>query len=335
MKGEYANMSMLTVSNLTTMFSTERGLLTALDGISFTIEANEIVGLVGESGSGKSVTAQSILRLYDEKSSVQYQGEVTFEGKNISVIPEPEMRKIRGNEISMIFQDPMSALNPVYTLGDQIMEAIHLHQKVSSSVARAKAIEILTLTGMPAPEKRIDEYPHQLSGGMRQRALIAIALSCRPKLLIADEPTTALDVTIQAQILDLIQEMNKDFDMGMIFITHDLGVVSEICDRVMVMYLGQIIEHGNTSELFRQPLHPYTRGLLKCIPTMEGDRNIDLYTIEGSVPSLTNVPSGCRFAARCPYADELCRTQVPELKHHQGSQSVRCWHYKEILEKEG
>ena len=240
------------------------------------------------------------------------------------------MQKIRGNEISMIFQDPLSSLNPVYTIGDQIRESIRLHQNVSKKEAQTRAIEMLRLTGIPSPEKRVNDYPHQLSGGMQQRAMIAMALSCQPKLLIADEPTTALDVTIQAQILDLIVDLNQKLGMGVIFITHDLGVVSEICTRVMVMYLGQIVEETDTESLFSKPLHPYTKGLMKSIPQLEGDRSQKLHVIEGTVPSLDNIPKGCRFVTRCPYGDELCRESAPDLVEDGENQKVRCWHYKEI-----
>lgn len=322
---------LLQVKDLKTHFYTERGQVTAVDGISFHINEGEIVGVVGESGCGKSVMSQSIMRLFDEKYTAKYEGEVLFKGKNILSLSKKEMQKIRGNEISMIFQDPLSSLNPVYSIGDQIIEVIRLHQKASKKEARAKAIEMLRLTGIPAPEKRIDEYPHQLSGGMQQRAMIAMALSCQPQLLIADEPTTALDVTIQAQILDLIVELNKELGMGVIFITHDLGVVSDICDRVIVMYLGEIVEETDAERLFSQPLHPYTKGLMKSIPQLDGDRTKQLHVIDGVVPSLDEIPKGCRFASRCPFADDLCREKTPELRSHDGKQKVKCWHYEEIL----
>lgn len=327
---------LLEVKNLRTHFRTERGRVTAVDGVNFHVNEGEIVGVVGESGCGKSVMSQSIMRLFDEKFTAEYEGEILFKGKNLFALSQTEMQKIRGNELSMIFQDPLSSLNPVYTIGDQIREAIRLHQHVSKKEAHAKAIEMLRLTGIPSPEKRVDEYPHQLSGGMQQRAMIAMALSCHPKLLIADEPTTALDVTIQAQILDLMVDLNQKLGMGVIFITHDLGVVSEICTRVMVMYLGQIVEETDTESLFSKPLHPYTKGLMKSIPQLEGDRSQKLHVIEGTVPSLDNVPKGCRFATRCPFADELCRESAPDLVPHSERQKVRCWHYQEIaLQEEG
>ncbi len=325
---------LLEVNNLKTHFYTERGRVTAVDGISFHVNEGEILGVVGESGCGKSVMSQSIMRLFDEKYTAKYEGEIRYKGENLLNYSTSKMQKLRGNEISMIFQDPLSSLNPVYTIGDQIRESILLHQKVSKKEAYAKAIEMLRLTGIPAPEKRVDEYPHQLSGGMQQRAMIAMALSCQPKLLIADEPTTALDVTIQAQILDLILQLNEDLGMGVIFITHDLGVVAEICTRVMVMYLGQIVEEADKDSLFSNPLHPYTRGLLKSIPQLDGDRSQELHVIEGTVPSLNHVPTGCRFATRCPFADDLCRENAPELRVHKGSQKVRCWHYEKIIQDE-
>lgn len=327
---------LLEVNDLKTHFHTDRGRVTAVDGISFHVNKGEILGVVGESGCGKSVMSQSIMRLFDEKYTAKYEGEICYKGENLLKYSTSRMQKLRGNDISMIFQDPLSSLNPVYTIGDQIRESILLHQKVPKKEAYAKAIEMLKLTGISAPEKRVDEYPHQLSGGMQQRAMIAMALSCQPKLLIADEPTTALDVTIQAQILDLILQLNQQLGMGVIFITHDLGVVAEICTRVMVMYLGQIVEEADKDSLFSKPLHPYTRGLLKSIPQLDGDRSKMLHVIEGTVPSLNNVPVGCRFATRCPYADELCRESAPELRVYKGTQKVRCWHYEKIgLDEEG
>src|SRR5699024_10774291 len=272
-----SNTPLLDVENLKTHFQTETDRVTAVDGISFQVQKGEIVGVVGESGCGKSVTAESILRLHDEEFNTTYSGEINFKGENLLKFSNTKMQKIRGNEISMIFQDPMSSLNPVYTIGNQLVETILLHQKVSKKQALQKSIELLKLTGIPAPEKRISEYPHELSGGMQQRVMIAIGHACQPELLIADEPTTALDVTIQAQILDLILELNEDLEMGVIFITHDLGVVAEICDRVVVMYLGQVVEESDTESLFETPLHPYTSGLLESIPKLEGERQSELY----------------------------------------------------------
>lgn len=326
---------LLEVQDLKVHFFTERGRITAVDGISFHVQKGEIVGVVGESGCGKSVTSQAILRLFDEEHTAEYEGEIRFKGKEMLSLPTSEMEQIRGNEISIIFQDPLSSLNPVYTIGYQIAEAILLHQHVSKKEAYAKAVELLRMTGIPAPEKRVHEYPHQLSGGMRQRAMIAMTLACQPSLLIADEPTTALDVTIQAQILDLMLELNNEHEMGVIFITHDLGVVAEICNRVVVMYLGQIVEEADTQTLFANPCHPYTKGLLKSIPQMDGDRSQKLHVIEGMVPTLHNIPAGCRFAPRCPYADDLCREHPPEMKEHTEQHKVRCWHVDKIaLEEE-
>lgn len=324
---------LLQIKELRTHFHTERGRVTAVDGITLHVEEGEILGVVGESGCGKSVTSQSILRLFDEKRTVQYEGDIQFKGKSLFKMSNSNLQKIRGNDISMIFQDPLSSLNPVYTIGYQITESIILHQKLPKQKAYEKAVEMLRLTGIPAPEKRVNEFPHELSGGMRQRAMIAMALACQPELLIADEPTTALDVTIQAQILDLIIRLNQEMNMSVIFITHDLGVIAEICTRVVVMYLGQIVEEGDIEKLFSNPLHPYTKGLMKSIPQMDGDRSQILHVIEGTVPSLHDVPNGCRFASRCPFADDLCRAEMPELKIDKTGQKVRCWHYEKIVEK--
>lgn len=325
---------LIEVNSLRTHFNTERGQVTAIDDVSFYIDEGEILGIVGESGCGKSVTAQSIMRLLDEKVTARYEGEIKLKGTNLFSLNKNQMDKIRGNDIAMIFQDPLSSLNPVYTVGNQIMEAILLHQKVSKKEAEKLAIDMLRLVGIPAPEKRIKEFPHELSGGMQQRVMIAIALSCQPKLLIADEPTTALDVTIQAQILDLIKELNKELGMGVMFITHDLGVVAELCQRVAVMYLGQIVEEADVVDLFKQPLHPYTKGLIASIPQMDGDRSQKLHVIEGSVPSLENVPSGCRFAGRCQFATDLCLEKAPELEDKGNGRKVRCWHADKIAQEE-
>ena len=322
--------NLLEVNNLKTRFHTERGLVTAVDGVSLFLKQGEILGVVGESGCGKSVTSQSILRLYDEKHLVQYEGEIRFHGTDLLTLPKSQLEKIRGNDISMVFQDPMSSLNPVYTVGFQIAEAIMLHQNMSKKQAYSKAVEMLRLTGIPAPEKRVNNYPHELSGGMRQRVMIALALACQPKLLIADEPTTALDVTIQAQILELIKELNQQLNMGIILITHDLGVVAETCTRVAVMYLGQVVEEADVQSLFRHPLHPYTQGLMKSVPQLDGNRSERLHIIEGSVPSLHKVPQGCRFASRCSFADEQCRTHMPELEFTEPDHKVRCWHADKI-----
>jgi len=324
----------LEVKDLRTSFYTERGKVTALHGINFQLREGEILGIVGESGCGKSVTSQSILRLYDEKYTAEYEGEINFQGENLLKLPMDQMQEIRGNDISMIFQDPLSSLNPVYTIGFQISESLILHQKLSKKEANEKVIELLRLTGISAPEKRVNQYPHELSGGMRQRVMIAMALACKPRVLIADEPTTALDVTIQAQILDLLLQLKDEYNMSVMFITHDLGVVAEICTRVVVMYLGQIVEEADVQSLFSKPLHPYTKGLMKSMPAIDGERSEKLFVIEGAVPSLTNIPKGCRFAPRCPYADEVCMEKPPELTVHNDNQKVRCWHYDKIMREE-
>lgn len=323
---------LLQLNHLKTKFTTEKGQVTAVDDVTFRINAGEMVGLVGESGCGKSVTSESILKLLNEKTT-RYEGEILYKGKNLLKLSEDEMMAIRGNEISMIFQDPMSSLNPVYTIGNQIAEAIMIHQKVRKKEAYARAIEMLRLTGIPSPEKRIHEYPHELSGGMRQRVMIALALSCKPQLLIADEPTTALDVTIQSQILELIQGLREELNMGVILITHDLGVVAEVCTRVIVMYLGQIIEEADVYTLFKNPLHPYTKGLLNSIPHLDGDRTKKLNVIKGVVPSLQNIPSGCRFAPRCEFATEQCHSKPPKLLETATGQKVRCWNYEDLIKE--
>ena len=317
----------LDVRNLSTTFRTERGPLKAIDGIDFQVYKGEILGIVGESGCGKSVTSQSVMRLYDEKYTASYQGEVFLEGKDLMKIPYKKMQEIRGKKISMVFQDALSSLNPVFTVGNQICEPLKIHQKLSKKEAEEKAIEMLKLVGIPAPEKRINQYPHELSGGMRQRVMIAIALACKPQLLIADEPTTALDVTIQAQIMDLIVKLNQQLDMGVMLITHDLGVVAETCTRVIVMYLGQIVKEASVMDIFDNPKHPYTWGLIQSIPRLDGDRTKALYTIKGTVPLLSQIPEGCRFAPRCPYATERCRKEMPELQNISETQRVRCFKY--------
>lgn len=318
----------LEVKDLSTSFHSERGLLKAIDGVSFEVNKGEILGVVGESGCGKSVTSQSILRLYDEKYTAKYDGKILLEGKDILSLPAKKMKQIRGKKISMVFQDALSALNPVLSIGDQICEPLKIHQKLSKKEAMKKAVEMLALVGIPAPDKRIFQYPHELSGGMRQRVMIAIALACMPQLLIADEPTTALDVTVQAQIMDLIVELNQKLDMGVILITHDLGVVSEVCTRVIVMYLGQIVEEAAVEELFDHPRHPYTLGLIRSIPGLDGNRKEELYTIPGMVPLLSQIPNGCRFFKRCPYATEKCEKNMPLLESVSEFHKVRCWNYE-------
>lgn len=323
-------MSLLEVKNLKTSFQTLRGMVTAIDGVSFEVDKNEMVAIIGESGCGKSVTSQSIMRLYPENDHmVQYSGEVLFDGQDLMKIPFKKMSQYRGNEIAMIFQDALASLNPVFTIGAQIIETLQIHKKISKKQARQEAISLLEQTGIPDARKRVDAYPHELSGGMRQRAMIALALSCHPRILIADEPTTALDVTIQAQIMEMIVELNKTYGMGIILITHDLGVVAQHCRRAMVMYLGQIVEEGSVDEMFNRPKHPYTMGLIRSVPTTKTDRTKELYTIKGVVPKLNEAGSGCRFSDRCEYATERCFIEKPELKNTETQgHRVRCFLYE-------
>lgn len=325
---------LLKIDNLNVTFETENGNLTAVDDVSFNVNYGETLGIVGESGSGKSVTAESILRLHNEDST-KYYGEINYEGINLLELSSKKMFHIRGNDISMIFQDAMTSLNPVFTIGNQIMESIIIHQKLNKKQAYAKSIEMLELIGIPSPEKRMKEYPHEISGGMRQRIMIAIALACKPNLLIADEPTTALDVTIQAQILELINSLKEELNMGVIMITHDLGVVAEVCSRVAVMYLGQVVEEARVEDLFENSLHPYTMGLLRSIPKIDGERKKKLSTIGGTVPALNEISKGCRFASRCIYATEKCLKEEPRLEEvPDGGRKVRCWNYKDIQKGE-
>lgn len=314
----------LEVRNLTTSFKTERGVMKAVDGVTFHTYKGEILGIVGESGCGKSVTSQSIMRLYDEKYSAMITGEILVAGQDILKLPMKDMQRVRGNTISMVFQDALSSLNPVMKIGDQIIEALLIHTSFNKKQARERALEMLRLVGIPGYEERIDQYPHELSGGMRQRVMIAIALSCNPQILIADEPTTALDVTIQAQIMDLIVELNQKIGMNVMLITHDLAVVAETCSRVIVMYLGQIVEEANVEDIFSNPLHPYTRGMMESIPQLEDEKRERLHVIKGIVPLLSQIPKGCRFAPRCPYADEGCGQNMPELSG-EGTHKVRCF----------
>jgi len=318
----------LQVKNLKTYFYTEDGVVKAVDGVSFELYEGETLGIVGESGSGKSVTSLTIMRLLDEKARIEG-GQILFKGKDLLKISEEEMRKIRGNDIAMIFQEPMVALNPVYTIGDQIMEAIILHQKVKESEAKKIAIDLLRKVGIPEPEKRVDQYPHQLSGGMRQRAMIAMALSCRPQILIADEPTTALDVTIQAQILELMKELQKEYGMALIMITHDMGVIAETADRVAVMYAGRVVEYGTVDEIFKNSKHPYTYALLSSIPRLDVE-NQELKSIPGTVPDPINFPPGCRFHPRCEFAREECKSLDPKLFEVSPGHFTACPFYKAL-----
>jgi oligopeptide/dipeptide ABC transporter ATP-binding protein len=304
---------LLEVENLRTWFTSEAGTARAVDGVSFHVEAGETLGIVGESGCGKTVTSLSIMGLIPQPPGrIVEDSSIRFRGRELTTLPPREFRRIRGNEIAMIFQEPMTSLNPVYTVGDQIRESLRLHRKMGRKEARAAGVAALREVGIPEPDRRFDEYPHQLSGGMRQRVMIAMALSCEPDLLIADEPTTALDVTIQAQILDLLAELRTRRGMAMLLITHDLGVVAEVCDRVLVMYAGQVVEAGSVEDIFHRPRHPYTRGLLASLPRLE-DRGRRLNPIEGTVPSPVNWPVGCRFRDRCPHAWERCAAEQPPL----------------------
>jgi oligopeptide/dipeptide ABC transporter ATP-binding protein len=322
---------LLDLKNLKTYFYIEDGVVKAVDGVDFEIYPGETLGIVGESGCGKSVTSLSIMRLIPEPPGKIVDGEIIFNGKDLTKLSQSEMRKIRGNDISMIFQEPMTSLNPVYTIGDQISEAIILHKRVSKSEAMRQSIEMLKKVGISLPEQRVHEYPHQLSGGMRQRVMIAMALSCDPQLLIADEPTTALDVTIQAQILELMNSLKDKFNMSIMMITHDLGVIAEIADRVAVMYAGKIVEYTDVKTLFANPKHPYTWGLMNSIPRM--DKEVEkLEVIPGIVPSPLNFPEGCKYHTRCPLADEKCRREEPEILEVEEGHQVRCWHYQELEE---
>jgi len=304
-------MALLEVKNLKTHFFTRNGVVKSVDGTSFSIEKGEILGIVGESGAGKSITGFSILGLIDKPGKI-VEGEILFDGEDLVKKSEEELRKIRGNEISMIFQDPQTSLNPVISIGEQLMEAILYHSKnTTKKEAFATCVEILKLVGLPAAEKRMTSYPHQLSGGMKQRVVIAMALLNNPKLLIADEPTTALDVTIQAQILYLMKKLSKDFDSSLILITHDIAVVSQLCDKIAVMYAGRIVEYGKKEDIIFNPQHPYTKGLIECLPKLDDDKE-RLYQIPGIMPSLLNLPSGCYFKNRCEYADRECNVYPDE-----------------------
>ena len=317
---------LLEVNDLRTHFPTRAGLVRAVEGVSFYLDRGELLGLVGESGCGKSMTALSVMRLVAPPGKI-VSGEILFDGKDLLKLSDSEMRQIRGDDIAMIFQDPMTSLNPVYTVGEQIAEALRLHRKMSRKEARQATIEAMREVAIPDPSRRINDYPHQLSGGMRQRVMIAMALACNPKLLIADEPTTALDVTIQAQILELLDELRKQRELAVLLITHDLGVVAEVADRVAVMYTGRIVEESPVEELFARPKHPYTEGLLRSVPKLTGEDVIKkerLETIEGVVPSPTDLPSGCHFAPRCPHRMPRCTEEEIPLYQLDGGVQVRC-----------
>ncbi|MCM3117658.1 ABC transporter ATP-binding protein [Neobacillus sp. MER 74] len=319
----------LEVKNLTTSFFTDEGTIPAVDNISFHINKGEILGVVGESGCGKSVTSLSIMGLVPNPPGKIVSGEILLNGEDLTKLPKKRMRQIRGNDVAMIFQEPMTSLNPVYTIGNQLVEAVRLHQKVDKKQARNRAIEIMKLVGLPRAEELIDEYPHQLSGGMRQRVMIAMAMVCEPKLLIADEPTTALDVTIQAQILRLMKRLNENYQTAIMLITHDLGVVAEVCKRVIVMYAGKIVEEGDVESIYENPKHPYTIGLIKSVPDV--NQKIDkLYSIPGNVPKPGSIKQGCAFAARCEFAMNRCFSENPPLLDSGQGQSVRCFLHETV-----
>ncbi|GJM22289.1 MAG: ABC transporter ATP-binding protein [Planctomycetota bacterium] len=317
---------LLEIRGLRTWFDTDEGTVKAVDGVTYTLNAGETLGVVGESGCGKSVTAMSILQLIPTPPGRYVEGEILFRGKNLLDAREDELRSVRGNDIAMIFQEPMTSLNPVFTVGTQIIEVLRLHRKMNAKDARAYAIEMLQRVGIPAPETRIDNYPHEMSGGMKQRVMIAMALACDPAVLIADEPTTALDVTIQAQILDVLRDMQRELGMSILLITHDLGVVAEMSEHVAVMYAGKIVESTSTDKLFAAPRHPYTFGLFQSLPEMHSDRNEKLHEIPGTVPHPLALPSGCRFRTRCFRAQDDCAAAEPPLQEIEPGHLLACFH---------
>ncbi len=317
-------MAMLEVNSLKTHFKTQDGVVKAVDGVSFSLEAGETLGIVGESGSGKSVTALSIMGLNPKPPARYPEGEILFEGQDLLKVPEKRMQQIRGNDIAMIFQDPMTSLNPVFTVGNQIREAIRIHQNVSKDEARKRTIQVLRDVGIANPEQRVKEYPHQFSGGMRQRAMIAMGLACNPKILIADEPTTALDVTIQAQILELMVELQEKYGTAIVMITHDLGVVAQLADKVMVMYAGRAVEQGPTEDVFYDPLMPYSWSLLRSIPRLDTAGEVRLLPIKGTPPSLIFLPKGCNFSPRCPFVKDECHEIDPALDEKKPGHSAAC-----------
>ncbi|HKI74528.1 MAG TPA: ABC transporter ATP-binding protein [Pseudomonadales bacterium] len=322
--------ALLNVRNLVTEFDTDEGQVRAVDNISFEVLEGETLGIVGESGCGKSVTALSIMRLLPQPMGKIVSGEILFSGRNLVDLSIPEMEKIRGGSIGMVFQEPMTALNPVHTIGRQLAEVLLLHKPLTRDQALRESVEILDKVGIPSPDIRLGEYPHQLSGGMRQRVVIAMALACKPALLIADEPTTALDVTIQAQILELIKDLQREMGMSVILITHDLGVIAETCDRVVVMYAGNVAERGDVYQLFDTPKHPYTKGLLSSIPRLDSTPKSRLSVIEGMVPSLMELPPGCRFENRCPFRQQRCTEAHPDIEQVEDGHEVSCYRWREI-----
>ncbi|MDH5161880.1 ABC transporter ATP-binding protein [Heyndrickxia oleronia] len=320
---------LLKINDLQTHFFSDKGIVKAVDGVTITVNKGETVGIVGESGCGKSVTSLSIMRLLKDTPGKIVGGSIQFEGKDLIQLPEKSMRSIRGNEIAMIFQEPMTSLNPVYKIGRQLVESIRLHMKKDANEAKEHAINMLELVGIPRAREIMKEYPHQLSGGMRQRVMIAMAMSCNPKLLIADEPTTALDVTIQAQILDLMRKLREESDSSILLITHDLGVVAEMCDRVVIMYAGKVVEESDVNTIFENPKHPYTKGLLESIPKL-GVKIDRLQSIKGNVPAPEQMPKGCKFAPRCPFVMDQCWEREPQLQSVNANHTTRCWlHQKE------
>ncbi|MFD2131664.1 ABC transporter ATP-binding protein [Pseudogracilibacillus auburnensis] len=323
---------LLQVKELSVHFRTDRGIVRAVERASFDVQRGETVCIVGESGSGKSVTSLSIMGLLPKGIGEIKEGEILLNGENLVQKTNKEMRRLRGNDISMIFQEPMTSLNPVYTIGDQIAESFRYHQGIGKRAALERAIESLRRVGIPLPEERAFQYPHQLSGGMRQRVMIAMALTCNPELLIADEPTTALDVTIQAQVLEMMKELKEAFNMSILFITHDLGVVADMADRVVVMYAGIVVEEARVEEIFQRPLHPYTLGLLEAMPSLNS-RGKRLRTIQGTLPNPLQKPNGCRFHPRCPFATDKCRLEEPSLENvGSDERKVACWHYDQLEE---
>ncbi len=322
-------MPLLEVHDLHTYFHTTDGLVRAVEGVDLTVQEGEALGVVGESGCGKSVTSLSIMRLILPPGRIE-RGTIRLAGRDLLAVPDDEMPAIRGKDIAMIFQEPMTSLNPVFTVGNQISEAVLAHDRVDAAGARNRTLEVMAQVGISDPRKRYDNYPHELSGGMRQRVMIAMALSCSPKLLIADEPTTALDATIQAQILELLNRLRKEIGLSLMLITHDLGVVAEMVDRVVVMYAGQVVESADVRTIFGAPEHPYTRGLLTSIPTLASVKTKPLSVIPGTVPNPLNFPAACRFNPRCPDVTEVCRVEEPELRDLGSGHQVRCWHHPEV-----
>ncbi|VBB39652.1 oligopeptide transporter subunit; ATP-binding component of ABC superfamily [uncultured Spirochaetota bacterium] len=321
------NEVILQVKDLKTYFTVDEGLVKAVDGVSFDLHKGETLGIVGESGSGKSVTNLSVINLIPTPPGKIAGGQVLFHGKDLLAMPQAEIRQIRGNKISMIFQDPMTSLNPFLKVSTQMIETIVLHQGLDKDAAKQKAIEMLKLAGIPAPEKRIDQYPHQFSGGMRQRVMIAMSLSCNPEILIADEPTSALDVTIQAQILEIMQELTKRLGTAVILITHSLGVVAGTCDTLCVMYAGRIVERGPTDVIFEDPKHPYTKGLIRSVPRLDVENSERLYSIQGQPPNVIDLPDCCPFYPRCEKAMDICKKKYPKIAHFDQGRAVSCWLY--------